>query len=55
MDLVLVLLFIGHGLDALDGKLARMYNQTSKFGEVLDVVIDNYARYSSTAQNSTDR
>ena len=44
LDLVLALLLLGHGLDAFDGKLARMYGQTSKFGEVFDVVIDNFAR-----------
>ena len=44
VDAVLALLLCGHVLDAVDGKLARIFNQCSKFGEVLDVLLDNWSR-----------
>ncbi len=38
-----IFILIGNLIDALDGYLARKYNQTSKFGAFLDSVIDRYS------------
>lgn len=41
---VLLLFLVGHALDFFDGVVARRLGQCSRFGEVLDVAIDNFAR-----------
>jgi CDP-diacylglycerol--inositol 3-phosphatidyltransferase len=41
--------FVSSILDVADGKAARMLDQTSKFGGVLDMVTDRWAQRSSLA------
>merc|ERR1711860_430237 len=44
VSFVLLLFSVAHALDFLDGVLARRLGQSSKFGEVFDVALDNSAR-----------
>ena len=39
----LLIYFISFACDALDGKFARMFNQTSRLGAVLDMATDRVA------------
>ena len=43
--LAAVLITIGNLCDAIDGALARKYQQTSKFGAFLDSVVDRYSDF----------
>ena len=43
--LFIVVYAIASVLDALDGYLARLFVQATKYGEVLDVVVDMYVRF----------
>ena len=41
-DLALILFFIAGLSDAVDGSLARWFNQTSRFGQFLDPIADKF-------------